>query len=88
MKTLAQAIGAALIITFGIYGMYQTVLPAIVLDADAGSSKTLETISRNVTAPAIPFVKTVMTMDPARRAADAERTRRCVFPVSLERVRQ
>jgi hypothetical protein len=86
MKTFARAIGAALIITFGIYGMYQTVLPAIVLDP--GLSKTLETISRNASAPAIPFVKTVMTMDSARRAADAEQTRRCVFPVSLERVRQ
>lgn len=86
MRTLAQVIGAALIIMFGIHGMYQTILPEIVLDAAAGSSKRLETISRSASAPVIPFVKAVMTIDPARRTGDAGRTQPCVFPVSLERV--
>jgi hypothetical protein len=84
MRTFARVIGAALIVLFGIHGMYQTVLPAMALDADA--AKALESVSWNASAKALPFVKTVMTIDPARRAADAERTRCCVFPVSLERV--
>jgi hypothetical protein len=86
MRTFARVIGAALIIMFGIHGMYQTALPAMVLHADAGAAKALESVSWNASAKALPFVKTVMTMDPARRAAGAARTRCCVFPVSLERV--
>jgi hypothetical protein len=84
MKTLAQVIGATLILMFGIVGMYQTILPAIVLDA--GSSKALEAVSANSSAPDIHFVKTVMTLDPAHRAEDTRGAERCVFPVSLERV--
>lgn len=86
MKTLAQVIGASLIIMFGILGMYRTLLPAIVLDSDATPSKALEAVSMNASAPVLPFVKTVMTMDPERRGAIADGARRCAFPVSLERV--
>lgn len=89
MKTLAQIIGAALVIIFGIHGMHHAILPAIALDAVSGTAKSLETISWNSSARVQPFVKTVMTMTDGQtlRTSSGKSTRRCVFPVSLERVR-
>ena len=87
MKKLAWIIGAALIMMFGIHGMYHTMSPAVA--PDQVPPKALESISADA-APRtqISFVKAVLVVDgPFFSAGDkVRRTQRCVFPVSLERV--
>jgi hypothetical protein len=82
MKTIGRVIGAALIISFGIFGMYRAALPAIVLDPN--ESKALESNSWDTSEPELPVVNAVMSMEKPQLKAHGVGNEPIVSPVSLE----
>jgi hypothetical protein len=82
VKTLLKIVGAALIITFGIQGMRETVITGLVLEP--GQAVLLEKIAIDSKSQGPSIIRTVETRVNDQGAAGTKMGRTGVQPVSLE----